>query len=67
MKVSEVKRLRRLLEALTTAEQIPEWVRTDSIRTYQRGCKVVHRGKVWVSKYDGNVQEPGLSGWEEVK
>lgn len=67
MKASKVKRLRRLLEALTASEQIPQWVQTDSCSTYQRGCKVVHRGKVWISRYDGNVQEPGDSRWEEVK
>ena len=67
MKASKAKRLRRLLEALTASEQIPQWVQTDSCSTYPRGCKVMHKGKVWISRYDGNVLEPGDSGWEEVK
>ena len=31
---------------------------------YAKGDKVTHDGAVWISDSDGNVWEPGVSGWE---
>lgn len=34
---------------------------------YEKGDKVSHNGKTWVSTVDDNVWEPGVYGWEEAK
>lgn len=52
--------------------EIPEWVQpTGAHDAYQKGDRVTHNGKTWVSTYDGaNVWEPGIAGteamWSEV-
>lgn len=48
--------------------EIPEWVQpTGAQDAYDKGDKVRHNGKVWVSTYDGkNVWEPSVYGWDEV-
>ena len=48
-------------------EVIPEWVQPDSTNPYHKGDKVTHNGKTWISDIDGNVWEPGVYGWSEVK
>lgn len=53
----------------TAAEgEIPDWVQPEgSHDAYDKGDKVRHNDKVWVSTYDGkNVWEPGVYGWDEV-
>ncbi len=46
------------------------WVQPDSTNPYMEGDRVTHNGKVWESKIDNNVWEPGTVGterfWEEV-
>lgn len=34
---------------------------------YQKGDKSLHKNKKWISDLDGNVWEPGVYGWTEVK
>lgn len=47
-------------------ETYPKWVQpTGAHDAYQRGDKVSHNGKNWVSDADGNVWEPGVYGWTE--
>lgn len=48
-------------------EVIPEWEQPDSTNPYNTGDKVTHNGKTWTSDIDGNVWEPGVYGWTEVK
>lgn len=48
-------------------EIIPEWEQPDSTNPYAKGDKVTHNGKTWVSDIDGNVWEPGVYGWIEIK
>ena len=43
-----------------------EWMQPGKENPYQKGERVIHSGKVWVSLYDNNSEEPGVSGWEEV-
>lgn len=46
---------------------VPAWVQPESTNPYQKGDRVTHRGKLWVSRVDQNVWEPGVYGWEEVQ
>lgn len=46
---------------------VPEWEQPDSTNPYAKGDKVTHNGKTWISTADGNVWEPGVYGWEEVR
>lgn len=46
---------------------IPIWTRPyGSTDAYDKGDKVSHNGKIWVSDLDANVWEPGVYGWTEV-
>lgn len=45
---------------------IPAWEQPESTNPYNKGDKVTHNGKTWVSDIDGNVWEPGVYGWTEV-
>lgn len=47
-------------------EVIPEWEQPESTNPYNKGDKVTHNGKTWVSDVDNNVWEPGVYGWTEV-
>lgn len=46
--------------------KILPWEQPDSTNPYQKGDKVTHNGKTWVSTVDNNVWEPGAYGWDEV-
>ena len=48
--------------------EIEEWIQpVGSEDAYDKGDKVTHNGKTWISVYDGkNVWEPGVYGWDEV-
>ena len=46
--------------------KILPWEQPDSTNPYNKGDKVTHGGKTWVSDVDGNVWEPGVYGWTEV-
>lgn len=46
----------------------PQWVQPlGATDAYQKGDKVSHNGKHWVSSVDNNVWEPGVYGWEEAE
>ena len=48
------------------AEEWPEWSQPLGAHdAYQKGDKVSHNGKHWISTADGNVWEPGVYGWTE--
>ena len=51
-----------------SVEDWPEWVQpTGGHDAYNKGDKVSHAKKHWISIYDGaNVWEPGVYGWDEV-
>jgi hypothetical protein len=46
--------------------EILPWEQPESTNPYNKGDKVTHDGKVWVSEIDGNIWEPGVYGWTEV-
>ena len=47
-------------------EEWPDWVQpTGAHDAYQKGDKVSHNEKHWISDVDGNVWEPGVYGWTE--
>lgn len=48
------------------AEEWPDWVQPQGAHdAYEKGAKVSHGGKHWVSDAAGNVWEPGVHGWTE--
>lgn len=50
----------------TSTEEWPEWVQpTGAHDAYNKGDKVSHNDKHWVSDIDANVYEPGVYGWTE--
>lgn len=49
------------------AEEWPEWSQPiGATDAYQKGDKVSHAEKHWISTIDNNVWEPGVYGWQEV-
>ena len=47
--------------------EFPEWRQpTGAQDAYQKGDKVTHNEKHWISSVDNNVWEPGVYGWNEV-
>ena len=45
----------------------PEWIQpTGSTDAYEKGAKVSHNDKHWISDVDGNVWEPGVAMWTEA-
>lgn len=47
-------------------EEFPQWVQpTGSHDAYQKGDKVAHKEKHWVSDVDNNTWEPSVYGWTE--
>lgn len=50
----------------TSTEEWPEWVQPQgSHDAYNKGDKVSHNEKHWISDIDANVYEPGVYGWTE--
>ena len=48
-------------------EEFPEWVQPQGAHdAYNKGDKVSHNEKHWVSLIDANTYEPSVYGWEEV-
>lgn len=46
---------------------VPIWTQPlGATDAYNKGDKVTHNGKEWVSTADGNVWEPGVYGWEAL-
>ena len=55
------------LWTVVSLDEWPEWVQpTGAQDAYNKGDKVSHDGKHWVSDVDANVWEPGVYGWSEV-
>lgn len=55
------------LWTVVSLDEFPEWVQpTGAQDAYQRGDKVSHNGKHWISTADNNVWEPGVYGWEKA-
>ena len=51
----------------TSIDEWPEWIQpAGSQDAYNKGDKVSHNEKRWVSDVDNNVWEPGIYGWAEV-
>ena len=49
------------------AQEWPEWkAPTGAHDAYEKGAKVSHLDRHWVSNIDANVYEPGAFGWDEV-
>lgn len=49
-----------------SADEWPEWVQpTGAQDAYNKGDKVSHNDKHWISDTDNNVWEPGIYGWTE--
>lgn len=50
-----------------SVEEFPEWVQpTGSHDAYQKGDKVSHLERKWVSDVDANIWEPSVYGWSEI-
>lgn len=50
-----------------SVEEFPEWKQpVGSEDAYNKGDKVSHNNKKWVSDVDSNVWEPGTYGWSEI-
>lgn len=51
----------------TSTEEWPEWIQpTGAQDAYEKGAKVSHNGKHWISDIDANVYEPGVAFWTEA-
>lgn len=49
------------------SEEFPEWKQPAGAHdAYNKGDKVSHNDKHWISDIDANVYEPGIYGWNEV-
>lgn len=48
-------------------DEFPEWIQpTGAHDAYDKGAKVSHLNKHWVSDIDANTYEPSVYGWTEV-
>ena len=51
----------------TSTEEWPEWIQpTGAHDAYNKGDKVSHDEKRWISDVDANVWEPGVAFWTEA-
>lgn len=49
-------------------EEWPEWRQPVGAQdAYEKGYKVSHNDKHWISNVDNNVWEPGVYGWDEAE
>jgi hypothetical protein len=49
-------------------EEYPEWKQPSGAHdAYQKGDKVSHNDKHWISDIDANAYEPGVYGWTDVE
>lgn len=49
-------------------EEWPEWRQPAGAHdAYEKGYKVSHNEKHWISDVDGNVWEPGVYGWTQAE
>lgn len=57
-----------LWEEVKAPGVITDWRQpTGAHDAYKQGDQVKHKNRTWVSDADGNVWEPGVYGWTEVK
>lgn len=55
------------LWTVVSLDEFPEWVQpTGAQDAYNKGDKVSHNGKHWISTVDSNVWQPGVYGWSEL-
>ena len=55
------------LWTVVSLDEWPEWVQpTGAHDAYNKGDKVSHNDKHWVSDVDGNVWAPDVYGWREA-
>ena len=51
----------------TSTDEWPEWIQPAGAHdAYNKGDKVSHNEKHWISDVDGNIWEPGVFGWSEA-
>lgn len=51
-----------------SGEDWPEWRQPAGAHdAYEKGYKVSHNEKHWISDVDGNVWEPGVYGWTQAE
>lgn len=51
----------------TSTEEWPKWIQpTGAHDAYNKGDKVSHNNKHWISDIDANVYEPSVFGWSEA-
>lgn len=56
------------VEVSDPSEEFPEWKQPSGAHdAYQKGDKVSHNDKHWISDVDNNVWEPSVYGWTEVE
>lgn len=54
------------LWVVVSLDEYPEWVQPIGVQdAYNKGDKVSHNDKHWISTIDVNVWEPGVYGWDE--
>ena len=54
------------VEIADPSQEWPEWKQpTGAQDAYNKGDKVSHSGKHWISDLDANTWEPGVYGWSE--
>lgn len=54
------------LWVVVSLDEYPEWVQPIGAQdAYNKGDKVSHNDKHWISIVDANVWEPGVYGWDE--
>ena len=57
----------KALWTVVSIDEFPEWVQpTGGSDAYNKGDKVSHLDKHWVSDVDTNVWEPSVYGWSEL-
>lgn len=58
----------KALWTVVSIDEFPEWVQpTGSSDAYNKGDKVSHNEKHWISDVDANVWEPSVYGWRETE
>lgn len=55
------------LWSVVSLDEWPAWVQPTGVQdAYNKGDKVSHNDKHWISDVDANVWEPSVYGWTEV-
>lgn len=57
----------KALWTVVSIDEFPEWVQPTGVQdAYNKGDKVSHFEKHWISDVDANVWEPSVYGWSEI-